>query len=158
VLLQQQQRHRLADDVAAADHDRLGAGELDARALEQVDDSIGRAGLEALRADDQPADVDRVEAVDVLVGVDRGDDLVLVGGSGSCGIPSIRVWLSSRRGEQLGSEVSRQRVLAQQSELGAARALPDIDLGRPVLAHRTARGLRPSCLSFATSCVSSPRI
>ncbi len=44
VAVQQQQRHRLADDVAAADDDGVRAGDRDALALEHLDDAGRRAG------------------------------------------------------------------------------------------------------------------
>ena len=39
VTMQQQQRHRLADDVAAADDDGVTSGDRDALAIEQLDDA-----------------------------------------------------------------------------------------------------------------------
>ncbi len=67
VPVQQQQRHRLADDVAAADDDGAHAGHRNLRSLEQLDDARRRAGDKARTILDQPADVQRVKAVDVLV-------------------------------------------------------------------------------------------
>ena len=42
--VQQQQRHRLADDVAAADDDRASSRDGDAGSVEQLDDARRRAG------------------------------------------------------------------------------------------------------------------
>ena len=47
-------------------------GEVAELGLEQLQAAERRAGDEAGEADRQPAGVDRVEAVDVLGGVDRG--------------------------------------------------------------------------------------
>ena len=68
VRLQQQLRHRLADDVGAPDHDRLAAGKAAERRAQQQQAAQRRAGHEAVRADREPAHVGHVEAVDVLVG------------------------------------------------------------------------------------------
>jgi hypothetical protein len=65
--VQQQQRHRLADDLAAAQHHRPAARELDLVALQQLHDPRRRAGHEARALLDQQAHVRRMEAVDVLV-------------------------------------------------------------------------------------------
>ena len=46
--------------------------------LEQLEAAQRRAGNEAVKPDREPAGVDRVEAVDVLVGGDPGNDLALV--------------------------------------------------------------------------------
>ena len=50
--------------------------QLHARAPEHLDDARGRARHERGQAQHQTAGVDRMEAVDVLVRVHRGDDLV----------------------------------------------------------------------------------
>ena len=85
VLAQQQLRHRLADDVGAADDDRLAAGEaIGSQGLaQQVQAAVGRAGDQQVvgqgaAAGEQPADVERVEAVHVLLGQDRMQDGVAV--------------------------------------------------------------------------------
>jgi hypothetical protein len=69
---QQQLRHRLADDVGAAEDDGLGAGE---RRRSRAAGSCSRAACRAPapRPGRQPAGVDDVEAVDVLRRVDRRD-------------------------------------------------------------------------------------
>ncbi|MDF3009544.1 MAG: hypothetical protein K0S03_340 [Burkholderiales bacterium] len=68
VLLQQQQRERLADDVGAADHYRAAARHRDAGMLEQAHHAGRRAGHEPGRAGNEGAEVHGVEAVDVLGG------------------------------------------------------------------------------------------
>jgi hypothetical protein len=55
--LQEQQRHRLADRVRAADHDRVLAAQIDAGGLDQLHAAVGRAGAEARQAGtSSPAD------------------------------------------------------------------------------------------------------
>ena len=77
-LVQQQQRDRLADDVRAADHHGLGAGDRDLVAAQQLHHAGRRAGAQAGLVRHQPADAQRVEAVDVLAGVDPVEHLLEV--------------------------------------------------------------------------------
>ena len=57
----------------------MAAGGLDAGTLQQHQNAAGGAGLKSiLFADQQPADVPLVEAVDILLRVDRGDYLFLI--------------------------------------------------------------------------------
>ena len=66
VLLQKQQRHGLADDVAAAyDHGFLAA-DRDTGPLEHVQRALGRAGHHAVQPARQASRVDITEAVHVL--------------------------------------------------------------------------------------------
>ena len=69
VPVQQQQRHRLADDVAPADHHGARAGDRNIRSLEQLDDARWRAGDERRAILHQPAHVQRMKPVDVLAGI-----------------------------------------------------------------------------------------
>ena len=71
VPLQQQHRHRLPDNLAAADHHRVRTRHRDAAPDEQLDDAGRRARHEARAPLHEPADVGRMEAVHVLVGIDR---------------------------------------------------------------------------------------
>jgi len=65
---EQERRHRLADDVAAADDHRPAARELDFRAPEQLHHPGRGGGDETARlAAPEAPDVDRVEAVHVLL-------------------------------------------------------------------------------------------
>ena len=73
---EQELRHRLADDVRAADDHGVQAGEVAELGLQQLQAAERRARDEAGEADGEPAGVDRVEAVDVLVGIDGEDDRV----------------------------------------------------------------------------------
>ena len=68
VTLHQHQRHRLADDVAGADHDDILAFDLDAFVLQQLDDAIRRARRKHGVADDEAADIVEMEAIHILVG------------------------------------------------------------------------------------------
>ncbi len=71
VLAQEQHGGRFADDVGAA-HDRgMLPGQLDARALEQLDRGMCGGRQVALVAERQQAGVERVDAVDVLARVER---------------------------------------------------------------------------------------
>ena len=69
---------RGAHYVGAADDHAVFAGGLDVVALEEGADSHGGGGDEALFAEDHASDVDRCEAVHVLVGRDGVNDLLLV--------------------------------------------------------------------------------
>ena len=70
----QQRRHRLADDLAAAQDDRVRALDRDLVGVEQGKDAGRRAGHETRPPLDQQADVLRMQAVHVLDGVDRVED------------------------------------------------------------------------------------
>ena len=66
VLGEQQVRHRLADDLAAADDDGATALELDAVLVEQLHASRGRGRNERRVSEIELAGAHRMEAVDVL--------------------------------------------------------------------------------------------
>ena len=74
VAVQQQHRQRLADDVAAADDDRLPALDLDAFAVEQLHHTGRRARGERRRLLHEAAHVARMESVDVLRRIDGLED------------------------------------------------------------------------------------
>src|SRR5574340_501064 len=78
IVLQQHQRHRLADDVAAPDHHGMLALDRHAAFFQQLHRAVRRAGGEAHIAGGQRADVHRVEAVHVLVRADRFEHLAAV--------------------------------------------------------------------------------
>ena len=83
---QQKLRHRLADDVRAADHDGIQAGEVAELLLEQDQAAERRARHEAVEADREAPGIHRMKAVDVLVRVDRRVMTTrssICGGSGS---------------------------------------------------------------------------
>ena len=78
ILRQQQLRHRLADDVGAADHHRFQAGERRMHGLGQQHAAERRARHQRRQAAGEPPDIERMEAVDVLGRIDGGDDLLRV--------------------------------------------------------------------------------
>jgi hypothetical protein len=78
ILPEEELRHRLADDVGAADHHRLEARKVAEPVLQEHQAAERRAGDEAALADREPAGVDDVEAVDVLGRVDRVDHRLVV--------------------------------------------------------------------------------
>ena len=68
VLMQQQQRDGLTHDIAAAHHDGALTRDGDAAALQDLDDAGGRAGTGPRQACGEPADVARVESIDIFFG------------------------------------------------------------------------------------------
>ena len=75
VLVQQELRDGQAHDVAAADHHGALAGERDAGLLEHLDDPLRGAGQHAGLLLPEGGDVQRMEAVHVLLAADGLDDL-----------------------------------------------------------------------------------
>ena len=76
VALQEQQRGRFADEVAATHHHRVRTLDLDARSLEQKNDAGRGAGLHATsESKGHESRVDWMKAIDVLDGVERQDHL-----------------------------------------------------------------------------------
>src|SRR5258708_24262265 len=75
VWLQKQEGGRLTDEIAPAHDDRLSAFDLNARAVEQLDDAGRRAWLDAARKPecDKPG-IDGMESVDILDGVESPGD------------------------------------------------------------------------------------
>ena len=71
VTLQQQQRHRLADDVGAADHHRCQPGDITPPLIQQQHAAGRGARHQRIAAAQQPAAVFDMEAVDILVRADR---------------------------------------------------------------------------------------
>ena len=71
VRLQEEQRHRLADERAAPDHDGPLTGDRDAVLAEQVHDAERRRRDERLAAEVELAGAERVQSVDVLHRIDR---------------------------------------------------------------------------------------
>ena len=78
VLGKEEHRHRLADDLAPPDHDRLVALQLDPVLLEHHHHARGRRRHEERLAEVETARVEDVEAVDVLGRVDRAQHRRLV--------------------------------------------------------------------------------
>ena len=78
LLLQHELHHGFAHDVAAPHYDALPAGGGDAVAPEEGEDAQWGGADEAGQADGEAADIDGVEAVDVLAMVDGLDDFLAV--------------------------------------------------------------------------------
>ena len=74
VPLQEQQRHRLADDIAAADHYRVPAGNRNFFLFEQVNDAGRGAGDESPGTQQQCARTVDMEAINVLCRSNRLED------------------------------------------------------------------------------------
>lgn len=73
-LLGEHNRKGAADEVAAADDDHLFAGDLDTRALEDLDHPVGRTRIKAVKAAKHTTQVHWVKTVHILVRIDGGDD------------------------------------------------------------------------------------
>jgi len=71
---EEESSHRLADNVGAAEHDRLGAGQVFMHRMKEQKAALRGARNETCEATPQASDIDRVEAVHVLGGIDRRDD------------------------------------------------------------------------------------
>src|SRR5207302_1319003 len=71
VLLQQERRERLADDIGASDHHRASAGERHAGVLDEPHHAGGRARRELRLPGEQSAEVLEAETVDVFCRRDR---------------------------------------------------------------------------------------
>ena len=74
LLVQQQLRHRLADDVGAADDDGALAREIAEAVLQQHEAAERRARHQALAAGREPPGIDDMEAVDILGRIDGVED------------------------------------------------------------------------------------
>ena len=66
-LLQQKLRHRLADNVGAADNNRVQPGQIAKMILKQQQAAIGGAGNQRILAGRQPPGIDHMKAVNILV-------------------------------------------------------------------------------------------
>ena len=143
VRLLEQVHDGLADDRAAADHDRARAVELDVVLGEERHHAERRRRDDRRPAEVELARVQRMEAVDVLRRRDRADDLRLVdvlraaaAGRGSRRCPSRRsarrAWRAARPRWSSAGQAQVGRV-----EAGLGRRLvlePDVDLGGRVVA------------------------
>src|SRR5262245_7893310 len=75
--MQEKERHRLTDDVAAPDDDGVRTGDVDARPFQQLDDPRRRTRRQGRPALHEPPYVDRMKTVDVLRGIDRVEHTTL---------------------------------------------------------------------------------
>ena len=67
-----------ADDVPSTDDDHMCSIQLDTVSEQELHHAVRCAGQVGFLTDDESADVDGGEAIDVLIGGDGGDDTVLV--------------------------------------------------------------------------------
>ena len=118
--VQQEQRDRLADDVAAADHDRVRALELDAVLVEEREHPERRPGHVRGGAREQQPGIDGMEAVDVLDRIDGADDAALVDLRGQRQLDEDAV--DRVVGVQLGDEVEQLALgrLLRQAQVSAS--------------------------------------
>lgn len=76
---QQKQRHRLADDAASPNNDRMATGDGELDVLEQAQDAQRRAGDESIGLpQSELSDVEGVKTVHVFVRGNRGYDFVFM--------------------------------------------------------------------------------
>src|SRR6185436_5935815 len=74
VTLQQQAGHRTADDLAATNDNRVGAGDFNIVSVQQLNDSSRRTGHKARTAHGQQPYVCRMKGINVLPGIDGLND------------------------------------------------------------------------------------
>ena len=72
--MEQQQRDGLADDIASSNDHGAGARNLNVAAPEQLDDARRRARHQLRAILDEPPDVHRCDAIDILCWIDRIED------------------------------------------------------------------------------------
>ena len=77
IALEEQQRHRLADDLAPPDHDRVLASDGDTLAIEKLHHTGRRARRQRRPSLQQTARIERVETVHVLGRINRVEDVLL---------------------------------------------------------------------------------
>jgi hypothetical protein len=82
IVLEQQVRHWLADDVGAADHQRALARHVGQDFLDQDQATQRGAGHDGVLAEGQAAGVDGVETIHIFGGIHRCEDFCGVGSSG----------------------------------------------------------------------------
>src|SRR4051812_21742053 len=162
VAMQQQHRHRLAHDVTAADHHGVTAGDRNVLAIEQLDYSGRRARDEHGALLHQESDVDRRQAVDVLLRLDRVKYTLLGLGAHSSGqrrlhedavvnvaaIEAIddRKRLRQRRGRGQPLEIRPETYLASRLQL-----VTNVYVGRGIVAgQHDAQSRRTSVLRDET--------
>ena len=145
--VQQQERHRLADDVAPADHDGASARNRNLRSVEKLNHAGRRARHERGAVLHQASDVDRVKPVHVFGGIQRVEDALL--GVRAHGrrqrtlnenpvvhvapvetLDECQQRFDARRGRQT-LDVGAQSGLARRLQLAA-----DVEMGRRVIADQ----------------------
>ena len=151
VLLEQQHSHRLAHDVAAAQHHTPFAPDGDGVFPQHLHDAGGGAGQEHRISDHQAAHVIGVEAVHVLIPGDGVQHRLLVQmpGQRKLAQDAVHLRVAVQRLDQVQQRllcgVLRQGVLkAQKAALGAVLFLPGhIDPGGGVVPYQDHRKARP---------------
>src|SRR5215210_2934044 len=142
VAVQEEQRRGLADDVAAADHDRIGALQPDPVLVQQREHAERRPRHVPGRPGEQEPRVDRVEAVDVLHRVDRLDHALLGDLVGERQLHEdpvdrgVGVQLADQRQQLLLARLGRQSQVARLDPDLERRAVlhPDVDVRGGVVA------------------------
>ena len=159
VLLEQEQRHGFADDIAAS-HD-YGVFPRDGNfvALEQLDDACGRTGLQAVPAGCQQADVIRMESIDVFLGrhgqqnaagIDLGGERKLHQNTVDLRTPvqlghnSEKIFSRTRHGRGDGFVVNAELA-------GCLGLVADVDFGARIVAN--AHGMREKLRDARTAFV-----
>ena len=154
VLVEQQHRDGLAHDVAAAHDHCVLAGDGNAAALENLDDSGGRAGRERRPAGQQTACIHGMKAVDVLGGIDGVEQGLGIDLRGQRQLDQNAVDLVApvELGDELehllGGDGGRRRdEVAIDAKLGAGLHLvADVDLRRGHVAHQHRSQPRPNAV------------
>ena len=138
VAVQQHDRHRLADDVAPADHDGVTTRDGDIGSFEQLDHAGRGARRERLSLLHQTPDIHRAEPVDVLGGVDRVEH------------DALRVIPHGRRQRRLNENpigpVAAIELVDDREQVVEATASRDTGAGR----RRSRRPRRPSACCART--------
>ena len=141
---QQLERHRPADEVRGADDDAVLALRGDAGLLEQARHAVRRAGPHQRVAQRQPADVERMEAIDVLGRIDRLDDVAFVDVIGQRHLHQdavdrvVGVHLLDQR-QQLGLRGGVGQVVADRDDaafLAGEALVAHVDLRGRIVAHQ----------------------
>ncbi|OPZ94448.1 MAG: hypothetical protein BWY71_02395 [Planctomycetes bacterium ADurb.Bin412] len=141
--LQQDISDGFADDIAAADDHHFRAFCFDAGADQHLLNTVGCAGQIGRLADDHPADIDRVEAIDILIGVNGIQDagFVDVFGQGKLDEDSVNfrvLIILANQGQQrlfrnVGGLVLLYGIIAQL--MGGFLLGPDITLRSRILSN-----------------------
>ena len=151
VLREQQLRHRLADNVGAADHHRLQPRQRGVHGLGQHDAAERRARHQARQPAGEPAGIERMEAVHVLGRIDGGDDLVrdrsvaAAAIAPGCRSPAASALSSCDQIEQFGLARGRRQLLIERPHAGLGHRLglvADIDFACRILADQHDRDTR----------------
>ena len=78
ILTQHQKCHRLAYDIASADHNAVLSFDINLRTLQKLDDSRWCTRYESRSSNTQAANALRMESIHILLRRDRIDDLLFI--------------------------------------------------------------------------------